>query len=243
MDRAKDFFRRQIDHLHLNRLFIRLVFWMVKQSDRNTFLPRIYRRLGDWLVKCLMWTESLVIEEAFAHEHQAVPHTTAQEVIRREKLICVTTCLCRLLEKNCQNSLETCLLFKDQARAYILSGKGREINQAEALALLSSSQELNLVHNAVVAQGRLLGLCNCCRCCCVAVKGARYDFQSVRSSGFIAEIDEARCSHCGLCAATCVFEAVTDSRVELERCKGCGLCVVKCPEGAVRLISSSANPD
>lgn len=228
-------FRRWVDGLHLNRNFIRLVFWMVKRSDRKTILSRAYRFLGDFFVRALMWTQSLALEEAVPHDHQILAHPTARQLIKMEELICATTCLCRLLEKNCSKPVETCLLFKDQARAYILSGKGREINKEEALTLLADCQEMDLVHNAVVSQGRVLGLCNCCQCCCAAVRGTLYDFESVRSSGFQAEIDQSRCLECGICGKVCVFKAVTDSQVDLEKCKGCGLCVVRCPERAINL--------
>lgn len=182
-----------------------------------------------------MWTESLVLEEALAHEHQIIPYISAQRLVDSEEMICLTTCLCRSLEKNCQSPIETCLLFKEQAQVYILSGKGREISRKDALELLSTCQDSNLVHNAVVARGRIMGLCNCCGCCCAAVQGARYDFESVRDSGFQAEIDQAKCLDCGICAELCVFRAISGPRVSAQKCKGCGLCVVRCSEGAIKL--------
>jgi MinD superfamily P-loop ATPase len=59
------------------------------------------------------------------------------------------------------------------------------------------------------------------------------------SSGYVAEVDPARCVACGTCAKFCQFEAITsvDGRkvVAAERCLGCGVCLPKCPPGAIVL--------
>jgi len=54
------------------------------------------------------------------------------------------------------------------------------------------------------------------------------------------DLDVAACTGCGLCEASCVYDAirVVDGKAELleDRCYGCGLCVTRCP---VRALSMS----
>lgn len=58
----------------------------------------------------------------------------------------------------------------------------------------------------------------------------------------IAEVDEARCNLCGICADTCFMDAieVKGKRLVISRteCEGCGLCVANCPRDAVRLLNT-----
>jgi heterodisulfide reductase subunit A len=53
-----------------------------------------------------------------------------------------------------------------------------------------------------------------------------------------AEVDEAPCGGCGVCASVCPFGAVViapgtgKARVEAVLCRGCGTCAAACPTGA-----------
>ncbi|CAB1062799.1 MinD superfamily P-loop ATPase containing an inserted ferredoxin domain [Olavius sp. associated proteobacterium Delta 1] len=58
----------------------------------------------------------------------------------------------------------------------------------------------------------------------------RVDFQA----GFTADIDQAKCSECGLCRNLCRWNAINDDfEVNPIDCEGCGVCVYFCPENAV----------
>jgi MinD superfamily P-loop ATPase len=54
-----------------------------------------------------------------------------------------------------------------------------------------------------------------------------------------AGIDERLCTSCGMCLATCRFDAVipTDEcfRIDPLSCEGCGACAFVCPAGAIQL--------
>jgi MinD superfamily P-loop ATPase len=51
------------------------------------------------------------------------------------------------------------------------------------------------------------------------------------------EVDEDSCTHCGLCAELCEFNALavlpTQVMIFSELCHGCGLCKLACPENAI----------
>ncbi len=63
----------------------------------------------------------------------------------------------------------------------------------------------------------------------------------VETSPVVAEVDEARCIGCGICAELCPFSAIEMVKVEKRRkarvikasCKGCGICASHCPVFAI----------
>jgi MinD superfamily P-loop ATPase len=54
-------------------------------------------------------------------------------------------------------------------------------------------------------------------------------------SGQLAQIDEAKCTQCGLCQELCRFDAVKDYKVDPIACEGCGFCSHICPEEAITM--------
>lgn len=58
------------------------------------------------------------------------------------------------------------------------------------------------------------------------------------------EVDQQRCSGCGICAYACNYHASTlvnvdgkiVSRTDMFKCKSCGMCVVACPSEARRMV-------
>jgi MinD superfamily P-loop ATPase len=60
----------------------------------------------------------------------------------------------------------------------------------------------------------------------------------VIASGYVAQVDAARCQACGTCADACPFEAIHvdgTSHVTWETCMGCGICESQCPHDAIIL--------
>jgi len=58
---------------------------------------------------------------------------------------------------------------------------------------------------------------------------------------FRPEIDEDKCTECGLCAQYCPEGAVTldedrNPRIDMRFCKGCGVCANECPPGAIEMV-------
>lgn len=235
---------------------LRLVYKLLKRSDRPRLVSRFYWVLGRFLVRYLMWAQALVIEGAeparhhqllangevesgFAHEHQVLTPVTAKQLLAEQKKIGVIECLCRHIENRCSNPMETCLLFGRDAENYVESGQGRWLALKEAWELVDKCVEAGLVQNAIVARDEVMGLCNCCSCCCLAIIGTHFQIDSVRSSGYVASLNGNSCIECDLCSEVCPFGAINGEReVSLDRCRGCGLCVLRCPQGYISLVPS-----
>lgn len=47
--------------------------------------------------------------------------------------------------------------------------------------------------------------------------------------------DEEKCTRCGLCEASCRYQAITSNTIYYFKCEGCGLCTHICPEEALKL--------
>ena len=54
-------------------------------------------------------------------------------------------------------------------------------------------------------------------------------------SGQVAEIDEEKCTQCGLCQEVCHFAAIDDFKVDPIACEGCGFCFHICPAEAITM--------
>lgn len=54
-------------------------------------------------------------------------------------------------------------------------------------------------------------------------------------SGQLAQIDEVKCTECGLCQELCRFKAIRDYKVDSIACEGCGFCSHICPTDAITM--------
>jgi MinD superfamily P-loop ATPase len=106
----------------------------------------------------------------------------------------------------------------------VISGKGGTGKTTMAMALAELSQSPVLVDCDVDAPNLYL----------------YHKGENVREEDFFAMkkavIDTDKCTQCGLCAATCRFDAIHDTVVNAYHCEGCGACLLVCPEGAIRMV-------
>jgi ferredoxin len=92
--------------------------------------------------------------------------------------------------------------------------------------------------------GRFYAICNCCPCCCGAMRAHQRGTPMLASSGYVADVDAELCASGGLCAVHCQFGAISldegYASVDVAACMGCGVCVAHCSEDAIELIRELA---
>jgi dihydroorotate dehydrogenase (fumarate) len=60
-----------------------------------------------------------------------------------------------------------------------------------------------------------------------------------RRRRFVAKIDPATCTSCGLCERICIYDAIVQDKGTFsakKSCQGCGLCAELCPDRAISLL-------
>lgn len=231
--------------------------------DRLTpFFPSETNKLGDPNQKRPTWGDTyhgkvmpvqeaaklIKIDRAVNTEvpEQVLPYTRAREIILRnpEKIV-LLDCPCRSGMKNPCTPIDVCILIGDPFGSFMLEhhpDKTRVISADEAVRIVKAENARGHVSHAFfkdVMLGRFYAICNCCSCCCGAMKATAHGVHMLCSSGYLAEVDAEACVKCGLCAEKCQFKAIgfnKDSAIIREdRCMGCGVCVEACSKSALTL--------
>lgn len=177
---------------------------------------------------------------------QVIPFTRARRIIlENPERIAVLDCPCRVSAPEPCQPLDVCLLMGDTVVSFILEhhpDRCREINADEAEAILKACNARGHVAHAFfkdVMLGRFYSICNCCSCCCGAIKAHKSGCHMLSSSGYMAEVDEEKCVSCGQCAEFCQFKAIGFRKgtafIRPKRCMGCGVCIDKCNKDALSL--------
>jgi ferredoxin len=187
------------------------------------------------------------IERSIATGRQQVLDSeSVSTIIENAERLSVTECICRVIQRNCDMPLETCIQVDNSARYMLDRGIGRAISKEEAMDILKKSEDAGLVHMTLNKSSVDHFICNCCECCCFALPLViKEGLNLCAPSRYQAEIDPALCSSCGTCLDRCHFGAVREADpdadetgvvVNRDKCMGCGLCSSTCPEQAIRLI-------
>jgi electron transport complex protein RnfB len=189
------------------------------------------------------------VGENISPEMRVMPYNQVEELIRSQRTIAVAECICRrerrLVGEGCEHLDEVCLAFSHVARYYVENGLARFISTEEAIDVLDRAEKDGLVHSPVNTQ-RIMGLCNCCGCCCGLLRGITQlglPASRIVRSDFFCVCDPEVCSGCGDCLDRCQVNAIAIeddiARINREGCIGCGLCVSTCPTGALELVQKS----
>jgi len=189
---------------------------------------------------------TIAVGQKIADPRQVLPFDVISEIMKKEPLIGVSECYCRLARENrgdgtCKFPKETCFTFNELAQTLIETGLARKVDADEAIQLLRIAEEHGLIHNADNCQEHLKALCNCCPCCCPAVKSYKSGQRNIDSpSRYVADWNREKCIHCGACVDICPIEAVSGGEnspvFHRDVCFGCGLCASHCTSSAINMV-------
>lgn len=175
-----------------------------------------------------------------------IPYEKCRKVIlENPDHLCVIDCICRTLlgDKGCYPR-DVCIFVGEPWVTWIMTHNEslhpRRITQEEALEIIRSQHEMGHVQATFfkdATNGRMYHICNCCKCCCTAIRAQNYAGASLYSgSGAISVIQRDKCTDCGKCVEFCNFNAISmkdgHAFVDTEICMGCGACETLCPEKA-----------
>ena len=176
---------------------------------------------------------------------QIIPFPTARDlVLNGPPDIAVYECPCRAAQPDPCQPTQVCMIVGQPFVDFMLEHNphtSRRLSTGEALALLQAEHERGHIHAAYfkdVMLNRFYAICNCCPCCCGGIASMRHGVPMVTASGYVAQVDDARCVGCGHCAATCPFDAIHvagTAAIAWEACMGCGVCLGQCPADALAL--------
>ena len=173
----------------------------------------------------------------------------AAHLVRDAKAHAVSLCYCRHIQehagKPCEKPMEVCTTLNASAEFLVRRGLARKISREEALDIFAATREAGLVHIGENVRKRPGFVCHCCGCCCAmlsAINKFRM-FDAVVTSPFLAAVDRAACTGCGLCARRCPVKAIAidgkgkeaRAAVNEEICLGCGVCKPACAKKALRM--------
>lgn len=177
----------------------------------------------------------------------------ASKIVETARAHAVSLCACRnhaaQADHPCGHPLRTCLSLNLGAELLARQGIAEPISRREAVAILEQAKAAGLAQTGDNVQRDVSYICNCCGCSCGMMNAIRR-FQihnAIVTSGYIAEIDPARCNGCTRCVKACPIGAIS-VRVcdeggrrrkwavrDPELCLGCGVCSAQCRRGALSL--------
>jgi len=178
---------------------------------------------------------------------QIIPYPQARDlVLKGPPDVAAYECACRHARPNPCQPTQVCMVVGQPFVDFTLEHNphsSRRLTQAEAVEMLQAEHERGHLHSAWFKDAcleRFYVICNCCKCCCGSIEAmVKYGSPLFASSGFVAQVDEARCSACGICVEACPFGALSLNgtlTVSWEKCMGCGVCVSQCSTEGITLV-------
>ena len=191
--------------------------------------------------------KTIEINKEVPVKHEILPFEVLEKALRKQKTFAVHPCSCRtaaeLSGNPCKRTDQNfCVTAGSVAKYTLKEGIGKKINLEELLEIMKKAEKAGLVHQTLNKQDASIFICQCCPCCCSALKPThdRKDKNIAGISNFIPVIDSEKCTMCKTCIKKCTMDAISetiDSKIEidLDLCIGCGVCASNCPSDAMTL--------
>jgi Pyruvate/2-oxoacid:ferredoxin oxidoreductase delta subunit len=193
----------------------------------------------------------LVNEKAVkqADEVYVLDYERATSIIEKAESIGVSRCYCRHkaehLGESCDAPQEVCLSINNLSHSLSKHGYAKLISKEKAFEILELSYKHNLIQFAENVKDDVGFICNCCSCCCMALKGARKMGipQTISSSNFIATLND-NCVSCKKCVSVCPVGCFKTEKIDGKDkvvfdstlCLGCGVCERVCKLDAIEMV-------
>ena len=198
----------------------------------------------------------LKVDESIDAERQIMPFEVLEKQLAKYDVFSVVKCSCRnmaeLAGEPCQRTDEDfCFQAGPSAEGAIKSGIGRKLDYTEAMELLKRAAKAGLVHSTLNMQDTPTFICNCCSCCCGALRNIK-DLKirgGASRTNFAAVINHEECTLCETCIDMCPIEVMSidadgaEESVTIDRdyCIGCGVCAANCPVEAISIEKTDDN--
>lgn len=194
----------------------------------------------------------ILVNEKSVHQTDEVyvlDYERATKIIENAESIGVSRCYCRHkaehLGENCDAPQEVCLSINNLSHSLSKHGYAKLITKEKAYEILEISYANNLIQFAENVKDDVGFICNCCSCCCMALKGARKMGlpQTISSSNFIAMMN-SNCVSCKKCVTVCpvgcfqIQKSEKSEKVIFDQtlCLGCGVCERVCKLNAIDMV-------
>ena len=175
-----------------------------------------------------------------------MPYVKARSIIlENPDHIIALDCPCRAGQADHCLPMDVCLVIGEPFTSQILKhypDRSKSISQDEAIKIIEEEDGRGHVHHAFFKEamlGRFYAICNCCNCCCGAIKAHKNNVPMLAPSGYTAKINPDLCINCGVCTEYCQFNALVENENHIapqpDLCMGCGVCVNKCAFNALEL--------
>ncbi len=115
-------------------------------KDAEEYLSSYFEKSSWWAVPQL---RTIPVGKSISTQNEVLSYERAEELVRAQRTFAVGNCICRqekrLMGEACGKPEESCMSFGTAARINVRTGRAREINMEEALAILRKAEEVGLV--------------------------------------------------------------------------------------------------
>ena len=156
------------------------------------------------------------VQQSIDLNRHAVSSDQLSKYIEGAWKIAVTDCSCRrtrrIMGEGCGHlEQDMCIMLNKAADFHVKTGHGREITKQEAYEILQRAEENGLIHELsnTDGTGEVGGICNCCECSCLSLRGGRlFNTSTIMKSNYRAQVDKDKCVACGQCVENCQMNAL-----------------------------------